>query len=160
MTIGSETIDVERLCEFDKWYTTIIKTTEEISQIDMTLGPWSATAISKIEVSDSADVLELTAENDIESMYIDAEDQTVQYSAAVYNRLTLLKKGGEVVERGSIDDTAEVTYSVNGYSGVSIDENGLLTLHPRLFRVRSILLLNITELRDPCHYCLKTETDM
>lgn len=128
MTIGSETIDVERLCEFDKWYTTIIKTTEEISQIDMTLGPWSATAISKIEVSDSADVLELTAESDIESMYIAAEDQTVQYSAAVYNRLTILKKGGEVVERGSIDDTAEVTYSVNGYSGVSIDENGLLTV--------------------------------
>lgn len=129
MTVGTENIDVVGMgCENDKWYTTTVKATSEISKIDFTLGKWAAFAISKIEVTDSADTLELTAENDVTEKYITPDNQTVQYSAKVYNSVTTLMGGSEIITKGTADDAAVVEYSVNGYSGVSIDSNGLLTI--------------------------------
>ncbi len=128
MTVGSEVIDVQASCEFDKWYTTTVKATSEISNIAFTLGKWAALAISKIEVTDSADTLEMTAENDVTEKYITPDNQTVQYSAKVYNSVTTLMGSDEIIAKGTADDTATVEYSVNGYSGVSIDANGLLTI--------------------------------
>ncbi|MGN0149927.1 MAG: glycoside hydrolase N-terminal domain-containing protein, partial [Clostridia bacterium] len=129
MAVGTENIDVVGMgCENDKWYTTTVKATSEISKIDFTLGKWAALAISKIEVTDSADTLEFTAENDVAEKYITPDNQTVQYSAKVYNSVTTLMGSDEIIAKGTADDTAAVEYSVNGYSGVSIDANGLLTI--------------------------------
>ena len=129
MTVGTEIIAVVGMgCENDKWYTTTVKATSEISKIDFTLGRWAALAISKIEVTDSADTLELTAENDVAVKYITLDNQTVQYSAKVYNSVTTLMGSDEIIAKGTADDAAVVEYSVNGYNGVSIDANGLLTI--------------------------------
>lgn len=128
MTVGGELIDVEASCAFDAWYTTTIKTTEDVSAIDIKLGKWSATAISKIEVVNSADTMELAAEENVSEMYITPDDQTVKYTATVYNSVTTPTGSSEIVAKGTADTAAEVTYSVNGYEGVSIDENGLLTI--------------------------------
>lgn len=130
MTVGNEVIDVQSICEFDKWHTTTIKASEEISKIDIALGKWSSIAISKIEIADSADTLELTAENNTAEKYVTSENQTVQYSANVYNSVTTLMENSDIIAKGSVDNLADVKYSVNGYNGVSIDENGLLTITP------------------------------
>lgn len=129
MTIGSETIDVEETCEFDAWYTTTVKADTAVSSIAITLGKWSATAISKVSVMDSADMLDLRAEGDATSKYITSANQTVSYHANVYRSITALDSG-EITAKGEVDATAQITYSVNGYEGVSIDENGLLTITP------------------------------
>lgn len=125
MTIGGEVIDVEGTCEFDKWYTTTVKVSEDVSSIPITLGKWSATAISKIEVLDSADTMDFTANTG--EAYI-TNGGTVSFKATVYNSVTALMGDTAIAAHGSADDTAEVTYSVNGYEGVSVDENGLLTI--------------------------------
>ncbi|MCH5212720.1 MAG: hypothetical protein J1G06_06880 [Oscillospiraceae bacterium] len=55
IAIGTEVIDLQANCDFDTWYTTAIPVTTELSQLDITLGAWAAMAISKIEVSDTAE---------------------------------------------------------------------------------------------------------
>ncbi len=128
MTFGSETIDVEQICEYDTWYTTTIKTSSDVSSIDIELGKWSATAISKIEITDSANTLELTAKDGVSELYITPDSPTVQYNALVYNSVTTLIGADEIIAKGTPDSTAKASYSVNGYIGVIIDENGLLTV--------------------------------
>ena len=128
--VGDEIIDVQSGCDYDKWYTTTIKADKDISDVIVTLGKWSAVAISKIEVTESADTLELTAADNVTEKYVTNENQTVQYDAKVYNSITTLMDSDEVVARGGVDETASVTYSVNGYEGVTIDEAGLLTITP------------------------------
>ena len=124
LTIGGEVIDLKESCEFDTWYTTTVKTSEDVSKLYLDFGSWSAIAISKIEVSGSADML--TISGAAEEKFI-LDGQTVQYTANVYKSITTLMGGTDVVAYGS-KDTAAVTWSVNGYEGVSIDDNGLLTI--------------------------------
>lgn len=131
ISIGSETIDLKHNCEFDTWYTTTVKLNEAVSSIDFSLGDWSAAAVSSIEVTDTADTVELTAQDNKTSMYITDQEQTLQYTANVYNSITTFADSDEVVLRGTVDDSAEVEYSSNGYEGVEIDENGLLTITPQ-----------------------------
>ncbi len=128
MTLGNEVIDIEESCEYDAWYTTTVRTTTDISTIDIDLGKWSAVAISSIEISDSADTMELTAEGDTSELYIIPNDQTIQYNAVIYNSITVPMGGGDIVDKGTVDTAAKAEYFVNGYAGVSIDENGLLTV--------------------------------
>lgn len=75
--------------------------------------------------------MELTVQDNKTSMYITDQNQTLQYTANVYNSITTFADSDEVVLRGSVDDSAEVEYSANGYEGVEIDENGLLTITPQ-----------------------------
>lgn len=129
ITVGSEKVDIISMgCENDKWYTTTVKASEEISKLDFTLGKWAAIAISKIEVTENADTLELTAQDNVTEKYITPNEQTVQYSAKVYNSVTTLMNSSDIVAKGNAVDAATVEYSVNGYNGVSINENGLLTI--------------------------------
>lgn len=130
MTIGKETIDVQGTCDFDKWYTTTVKLSEELSQIDIKLGKWSSTAISKIEVVDSADTLELTSQDNITEMYITPQTQTVKYNAKVYTSVTTEMGKSDIIAKGTADDTAQVTYSVSEANGVSIDQTGSLSILP------------------------------
>lgn len=124
LTVGGETIDLKKNCEFDTWYTTTVKASEVVSKLSLKLGSWSAIAISKIEIAGSADMLTLSAA-DTEKYILNG--QTVQYTANVYKSMTTLMGGTDAVFYGSAD-TAAVTWSVNGYKGVSIDANGLLTI--------------------------------
>ena len=128
MSIDGEKIDVQSNCEFDKWYTTTVKLSNQTSQIDFAFGKWSSIAISKIEITDTADMLEITS--DTTEKYITSENQTVQYTAKVYKSITTEKDKSEIVSKGSEDTTANITYSVNGYNGVSIDNNGSLSITP------------------------------
>lgn len=128
MSIDGEKIDVQSNCEFDKWYTTTVKLSNQTSQIDFAFGKWSSIAISKIEIADTADMLEITS--DTTEKYITSENQTVQYTAKVYKSITTEKDKSEIVSKGSEDTTANITYSVNGYNGVSIDNNGSLSITP------------------------------
>lgn len=128
MSIDGEKIDVQSNCEFDKWYTTTVKLSNQTSQIDFAFGKWSSIAISKIEIADTADMLEITS--DTTEKYITSENQTVQYTAKVYKSITTEKDKSEIVSKGSEDTTAHITYSVNGYNGVSIDNNGSLSITP------------------------------
>lgn len=128
ITVGSEVVDLKANNEFDKWYTTTVKANSDISKFDIFLGKWSAVTISEIEVLASADMMEFTSEET--SKYITSEDQTVEYKANVYNSITTLMENTEVLNKGAVDKTASVSYSVNGYEGVSIDDNGLLTITP------------------------------
>lgn len=131
ITVGSENVDIIDMgCENDKWYTTTVKASEEISKLDFTLGKWAAIAISKIEVCDSADTLEIIAEDDVTEKYITPDIQTVKYRAKVYNSITTEMGKADIIAKGTADDTAQVTYSVNGYEGVSIDQNGSLSILP------------------------------
>ncbi len=126
MVVGSETVDVEAICEYDTWYTTSIKTSAAVSQISITLGKWSALAISEISITDSADVLELTS--DVTELYITSETQTVLYSASVYSCVTTEMGGTEIIAKGSVDNSASASYSIDAYDGVSINQNGELTV--------------------------------
>ena len=126
ITVGDEVIDLKTVCEFDTWYTTTVKTSDEVSSFEIHLGKWSAAAISEISVSDSADMLELTAEET--EKYITPDNQTVQFNANIYKSVTTLMDGTEIIGRGDADTSANAEFSVNGYEGVSIDENGLLTI--------------------------------
>ena len=128
MSIDGEKIDVQSNCEFDKWYTTTVKLSNQTSQIDFAFGKWSSIAISKIEITDTADMLEITS--DTTEKYITSENQTVQYTAKVYKSITTEKDKSEIVSKGSEDTTANITYSVNGYNGVSIDNNGSFSITP------------------------------
>lgn len=128
MTIDGEKIDVQSNCEFDKWYTTTVKLSNQTSQIDFSFGKWSSIAISKIEIADTADMLEMTS--DTTEKYITSETQTVQYAAKVYRSITTEKDKSEIVSKGSANTTANIIYSVNGYNGVSIDNNGSLSITP------------------------------
>lgn len=129
ITVGGEVIDLKAKCEFDTWYTSTVKLNSDVSKLDITHGKWGAIAISKIEIISSADTMELTAEES--SMYITDKNRTVQFNANVYNSITTLMGGTDIVTKGSVDSTAKAEYSVNGYSGVSIDESGLLTITPQ-----------------------------
>ena len=51
-------IDVQSNCEFDKWYTTTVKLSNQTSQIDFAFGKWSSIAISKIEITDTSEYVE------------------------------------------------------------------------------------------------------
>ncbi len=124
LTIGSETVDLKANCEFDTWYTTTVKVSEKVSELNLLLGRWSAIAISKIEIIDSADMLTLSATAD--EKYI-LNGQTVQYTANVYNSITTLMDGADAVFYGSIG-SGDVSWSVNGYEGVSIDDSGLFRI--------------------------------
>ncbi len=131
ITAGSEKVDIIAMgCENDKWYTTTIKASEEITKLDFTLGKWAALAISKIEVSDSADTLELMAQDNITEKYITPQTQTVQYNAKVYKSITTEMGKTDIIAKGTADGTAQVTYSVSEANGVSIDENGSLSILP------------------------------
>lgn len=127
--VSGETIDVEASCEFDSWYTTTVKADSAVSEINFTLGSWSAIAVSEVEVVTSADTMELTAEGDVTEKYIiPEEEQTVKYTANIYNSITTLMNNTNVIARGTIDTEADVTYSVD-YDGVSIDAGtGILTI--------------------------------
>ncbi len=124
--IGTNTIDLQNDCEFDEWYTTTVQVSEDISEIDFSLGKWSAIAIARFEICDSADTMEFASE--ITEKYITPDNQTLQYSAKVYKSITTLSDSDAIISRGSVDESAKAQYSVNGYDGVSIDENGVLTI--------------------------------
>ena len=128
ITVGGEVIDLKANCDFDKWYTTIVKVNSAVSKLDINLGKWGAMAISEIEVLDSADTMEFISEAN--EKYITPETQTVQYTAKVYNSITTLMDSADIVSKGTSDENASITYSANGYVGVSIDNNGLLTITP------------------------------
>lgn len=128
ITVGSEVIDLKANCDFDKWYTTTVKVNTDIAKFNINLGKWGAMAISDIEVIDNADTMEFTS--DISEKYITSENQTVGYSAKVYNSITTLMGETDIVTKGTADDSADITYSANGYEGVSIDNNGILTITP------------------------------
>jgi len=125
ITVGGEIIDLKANCDFDKWYTTTVKVNSAVSKLDINLGKWGAMAISDIEVLDTADTMEFTASDN--EKYI-TDNQTIQYTAKVYNSITTLMDRAEIISRGTADTNAAVTYSVNGYNGVSIDSNGLLRI--------------------------------
>lgn len=127
VTVGSDAIDIEGSSEFDRWYTAVVKADSDISDISVDLGKWSSIAISEISVLESADMLELTAADDTESLYI-MDGAQVQYNASVYTSMITDDESGDIVMRGDADETAEVTYSVTDADGVSIDQNGLLTV--------------------------------
>lgn len=127
ITVGNEVIDLKANCDFDKWYETTVKLNSDLSKLDINLGKWGAMAISDIEVLNTADTMEFTASDS--EKYI-TENQTVQYSAKVYNSITTLMDSKEIVSRGTADTNTSVTYSVNGYEGVSIDNSGILTITP------------------------------
>ena len=97
MSIDGEKIDVQSNCEFDKWYTTTVKLSNQTSQIDFAFGKWSSIAISKIEITDTADMLEITS--DTTEQYITSENQTVQYTAKVYKSITTEKDKSEIVSK-------------------------------------------------------------
>ena len=131
VTAGSEAINLKDNCEFDKWYTTLVRLSDTTSAIDFKLGKWSAVALSDVSTADTADVMELTVQDNVTSKFIIPEDQTVQYTANVYNSVTTEADGSEVIAKGSVDEAAAVEYSVNGYEGVTIDGSGLLTITPQ-----------------------------
>lgn len=131
VTVGTETINLKDNCEFDKWYTTTVRLNEDISSIGFSLGRWSAAAVSDIEVTDTEDTMELTAQDGTASRFIMPEDQTVQYTASVYNSITTEADSDVIISKGTADNSADVTYSVNGYEGVEIDGSGLLTITPQ-----------------------------
>ncbi len=126
ITVNGEVIDLQNNCEFDAWYTTTIKATANVSAMDIALGKWSAVAIASVEVCDSADTMEFTS--DVTEKYITPDNQTVQYKADIYNSITTLADSDTIISKGSVDESAKVEYSVNGYNGISIDENGVLTI--------------------------------
>ena len=95
LTVGSSVIDLKANCEFDKWYTTIVKANVAVTKFDIMLGKWGAMAISDIEILDSADTLELTSEEN--QKYIIDENQTVQYNGLVYNSVTMLMGSNELI---------------------------------------------------------------
>lgn len=128
ITVGGETIDLKNNCGFDTWYTTTVKLNDDVSSIGFKLGKWSAAAVSDIEMTESTDIMELTVQDDITSKFITPENQTVQYTASVYNSITADADTGEIVSKGTADESAAVTYSVNGYEGVTISKDGLLTI--------------------------------
>ena len=130
ITIGSEIIDLKANHEFDAWYTTTVKADIDISSISVSFGAWSAACIESIEVLNGTDMMELTAEDNITGKYITSKNQTVKYTANVYKSVTTLADSTDILFKGGIDEAAEVEYSVNGYEGVSIDANGLLTITP------------------------------
>lgn len=130
ISVGGEVIDLKTNCDWDKWYTTTMKVGSDISQFDISLGAWSAIAISKIEVMESADTMELTATDNTTEMYITSENRTLQYTATVYKSITTLMDSSDIIARGAADTDASVSYSVNGYENVSINANGLLTVTP------------------------------
>lgn len=129
--IGTETINLKDNCEFDTWYTTTVKLNDNISSVGFNFGRWSAAAVSELEIMDSADTMELTVQDDAVSRFITDEEQTVKYTANVYNSITTPADGEEIVARGTIDESAEVEYSAGDYPGVTIDETGLLTITPQ-----------------------------
>lgn len=126
LTIDGETIDIEGSCEFDKWYTTTVKISSETDILDIKLGKWSSIAISKIEITDSADLLELNC--DESEKYILSSNQQIKYNAMLYKSITTEMNKSETISRGNEDSLAGITYSVNGYEGVLIDESGVLTV--------------------------------
>ncbi len=128
-TVGTEVVDLQNNCEFNQWYTTTIKADSDISTVAIHLGKWSSIAISKIEVVNSADTMELTCGES--EKYITSENVTVQYAAIVYNSVTALMGSEEIVSKGTAGTSAQINYSVNGYEGVSIDNTGLLTITPQ-----------------------------
>lgn len=130
ITVGGEVIDLKANCDFNTWYTTTVKANDAVKKLSINLGKWGAMAISDIEILNSADTMELSSENNTTSKYITPQNQTVQYTASVYNSITTLMDSTKIVTRGTADTSAAVTYSVNGYNGVSIDNNGLLTITP------------------------------
>lgn len=127
VTIGSSVLDIEGSSEFDKWYTATVKADTDLSEISISLGKWSSIAISEISVSESADMLELTAADNTDSIYI-MDGAQVQYNAAVYNSVITDDVSGEIVMRGEVDESAAVEYSVTEESGVEISSDGLLTV--------------------------------
>ncbi len=128
--VGDEVIDLQNSCEFDTWYTTTVKLGADVSKLDISLGKWGAAAISSIQILNSADTMELISEDNVSEKYITAENQTVKYSAKIYNSVTTLMGGNEITSKGTVDDNAKAEYSVN-YAGLSIDENGVLTITPQ-----------------------------
>ncbi|MDO5396498.1 MAG: glycoside hydrolase family 95 protein [bacterium] len=129
--IGTETINLKENCEFDNWYTTTVKLNENISSVGFKLGRWSAAAVAEAELADSADTMELTVQGDVTSRFITDEEQTVKYTANVYNSITTPADSEEIVSRGTVDTSAHAEYSAGGYPGVTIDETGLLTITPQ-----------------------------
>ena len=130
ITVGSEVIDLKENCEFDKWYTTIVKLNADVSKLDISLGKWGAAAISSIQILNSADTMELISEDNVSEKYITAEYQTVKYNAKIYNSVTTEMGKPEITARGTVDTAASVTYSVD-YDGVTIADDGTLTITPQ-----------------------------
>ena len=126
--IGSEIIDLKMNCDFDKWYITTVKLNSDITKLDVILGKWGAAAISHIEILDNADTMEFTSE--AKEKYITSENQTLKYTAKVYSSITILMDGTDIVSRGTVDENADITYSVSAYEGVSMDNSGILTIMP------------------------------
>lgn len=127
VTLGSEALDIEGSSEFDRWYTATVKADSDISDINIELGKWSAIAIAEISAEESADMLELTAADDVKSLYI-MDGAKVQYNANVYSSMITDDESGEIVMRGGTDEGAEVSYSVTEADGVEINQDGLLTV--------------------------------
>ena len=57
MKIGSESTDIQDICEYDTWYTTTVQLEEAVSQISLDFGKWSAIAILDIAVTEQADMM-------------------------------------------------------------------------------------------------------
>ena len=129
--IGNEVIDLKENCDFDKWYTSTVKVSTDITKLDISLGKWGAIAISDIVIVDNADTMEFVVEDNTVSKYITSQIQTVKYIANIYNSITTLMDDTEFVTKGSVDEDAEISYSVEEYSGVSIDADGILTITPQ-----------------------------
>lgn len=128
ITVVDEVIDLKANCDFDKWYTTTVKASANITKLDINLGRWGAMAISDIEILDMADTMDFTSETS--EKYITSEMQTVQYNAKVYNSITTEMNKNDIITKGTADETAQVNYSVSGVNGVSIDQTGSLSISP------------------------------
>ncbi len=130
MKIGSESTDIQDICEYDTWYTTTVQLEEAVSQISLDFGKWSAIAILDIAVTEQADMMELIAP-EAKKCYITSKEQTLQYQAEVYRSVTASADDSAlIVKRGAKVADADVSYSVSGADGVSIDQTGVLTVTP------------------------------
>ncbi|NDO20413.1 hypothetical protein FMM68_12220 [Lachnospiraceae bacterium MD329] len=131
IAVGNENVNAVDACaENDKAYITSIYVAEKTDTITFTFGTWSSLGIESIYITDTADVLDLTAEDNVTEKYITPDTTTVQYSGNIYNSVTY-KIGSDIPTLWGTKNTAlKPTYSVNSYNGVSIDQNGSLSISP------------------------------
>ncbi len=129
MKIGDEITDIQGICEYDTWYTTTVQLEEAVSQISLDFGKWSAIAISDLAVRQQADMMELIAP-EAKKCYITSKEQTLQYQAKVYRSVTASADDSALIVKRGTEAKANVTYSVSGADGESIDPDGILTVSP------------------------------
>lgn len=121
--IGGATIDMQKNCEFDTWYTSTVRLSTDVSALDFQFGKWSAAAILSVEITDSADMLELRSGAD--KLYILPGGSSMEFETAAYDSITVLADSGEILAKNG-EEIVDAEYSVNEYSGVSIDDSGVM----------------------------------